>query len=347
MKIINAIHAQLIGGVDQVFRNYTQILVKNGHDVGLLVSDNGNDDYATDDVKKVFKLKNSSQISDLFNLLKIVFSFKPDIIICHSKRLMRWANILRVFNKLGISNVKSVAVNHGITFEKSLLCDYVININQQISDLVVEAGFNAEKSFILPNVIDVDQPYQEKTLRTPPTIAMYARVEKRKGFDILIKACEILATNGYDFKLKMGGFEVKDVYGWHSVKDIAKSHNIFDKCEFYGVVKDKKSFFEDVDIFCVPSREEPFGLVILESFLQSTLVISSNTDGGNFLINDKESGFLFENENALDLSEKLIEVFDNSSSYNDITKKAFLRLEKEFSFDLLEREMSDILQKIS
>lgn len=339
MKIINAIHAQCVGGVDQVFKNYTEILAKDGHEVALLISDNGNCKYEF--AKKIFKLKNHGQVFDFLNLLRIVLYFKPNIIICHSNRLMKWMRFIRLF-----SSVKSVAVNHGISFKNSLYCDYVISINQQIANLVVEAGFPAKNSFILPNVIKIDQLYLEKKLKPIPTIAIYGRVEPRKGFDILIKACEILAERKYDFKLKIGGFEVGAGYGWKNIQDLAKSCKIFDKCEFYGLVVDKKKFFEDVDIFCVPSREEPFGLVILESFLYSTLVISSNSDGGKLLITDGENGFLFENENFAELAEKISKIIDNSVIYSDITAKAFARLEKESSFDVLGRKMNKILSEI-
>lgn len=344
MKIINAIHAQEVGGVDQVFRNYSEVLIKEGHQLSLLISDNGNDNYNF--ATGIFKLKNNSQISDFFNLLKIIFSTKPDIIICHSKRLMQWMKFVKIFNKIGLIKVKSVAVNHGITFKKSLNCDFVISINQQIANLVVEEGFDANKSFILPNVIKCDQDYKAKTIKSVPIIAIYGRIEHRKAFDILIESCGLLAKENYDFKLKIGGFEVDEKYGWNKIKEFLKIHNIADKSHLFGIVRDKKSFFEDVDIFCVPSREEPFGLVILESFLNSTLVISSNSDGGKLLINHDHDGLLFENGNCQDLADKIKIILENPSLASNITKNAHLKLSKEFSFDILGQKFTKILQQI-
>lgn len=78
MKILNAIHAQNIGGVDQVFRDYFEVLTAQGHEVALLISNNGRDDYAA---KKIFKLRNLSQVFDFLHLLWIVHSFKPDLIL--------------------------------------------------------------------------------------------------------------------------------------------------------------------------------------------------------------------------------------------------------------------------
>ena len=338
MKILNAIHAQSIGGVDQVFRNYSEVLINNGHEVALLISKNGNENYQAG---KIFKLKNFSQVLDFFHLLFILAIFRPDVVFCHSNRLMKWMRFLRF-----LSPAKSVAINHGITFKNSLNCNYVISINREISDLVVAAGFDRAKSFALPNVIKIDQKYQEKTLKNPPIIGIYGRVEPRKGFDILIKAGEILAKNGQDFRLKIGGFEVPGGYNWQVLRDLAESCGISEKCQFVGTVLDKKKFFEDVNIFCVPSREEPFGLVILEGFLFSTLVISSDSDGGKFLIKNEENGLLFKSEDSAELAQKIAKILQNFTIYPKLTKQAFLRLEKEFSFDFLGREIEKILSEI-
>ncbi len=348
MKIINAIHAQSIGGVDQVFRDYTAVLAKHGHEVSLLISDNGQDSYQDDNIKKIFKLKNSAQIIDFFHLLLILIINQPDIIICHSRRLMSWSKSLKFFRKIGLIKTKSIAVNHGISFHKSLCCDYVISINEEICKMVVDQGFDKDKSFVLKNAININQTYHEKTLNNPPVIGIYGRIEPRKGFDVLLQACALLDKKGQDFRIKIGGFSTGgDDWGWKYINLYLEENNLFPKANKVGVVVDKQDFFKDVDIFCVPSREEPFGLVILEGMLHSTLVISSDTVGGKLLISNNENGLLFANENSEALAEKIMQVLNNPSDYNQITKNAFLRLEKEFSFDSLSRVMSEILQKVS
>ncbi len=341
MKILNAIHAQSIGGVDQMFRNYTKALQAKGHEVALLISDNSYNNYKILNVKKIFKLKNSSQIFDCFKLLWILVSYRPDVVICHSSRLMKWMRFLRFFTK-----AKSIAVNHGISFKNSLNCDYVISINQQIRDMTIAAGFASSRSFALSNIINIDENYQKKQIKKPPTIGIYGRVEPRKGFDILLKAVAILAQKNIDFRLKIGGFEVPGGYNWQVIKDLAAQLEIAQKCNFVDVVYDKKDFFKDVDIFCVPSREEPFGLVILEGFLYSTLVISSNSEGGKLLIKNNEDGLLFENENHEDLAQKIIFINDNQEKYCDFTYKAYLKLTKQFSQESFANNFEEILNAI-
>lgn len=338
MKILNIIHAQSIGGVDQVFRDYNSALISNNNDLAIVISDNGNDDYK---VPKTHKLKNINPALDIIHLLAIIYSFKPDIIICHSARTMRWMKIIRYF-----TSAKTVAVNHGITFQKSLNCDYVFSINKEIANLVVKSGKAKEKSIFMPNMIKIDHNFVEKKFHQPPVIAMFGRIEPRKGFDILIKAAGILKKQNIDFRLKIGGFAVND-YNEKTLYKIVEENNIENIYEFIGTVKDKKQFFSDIDILCVPSREEPFGLVIIESFVHSTPVISSNSDGAKMLIEDKKDGLIFENENAENLAEKIGFLIQNPEYSVNLAKQGFSKVKTEYSLEKVGKILQTELEKIA
>ena len=348
MKILNAIHAQGIGGVEQVFCDYQTALELAGHEVYLLISKNSNQEYQKKyQAKKLFKLKGYSQISDFLNLIWIIFLCKPDIMICHSRRLMKWCKILKIIFPKNFFKLKTVAVNHGITFDSSLNCDFIININQEINDLVIASNFNLNKSFVVNNAIKITQKYCQKNFNfNMPVIGIYGRIEERKGFDILLNAITIIIKNYPNLQLKIGGFEVNNNYNLQTIKDLAQKLNLLNNCQFVGVVIDKENFFKDVDILIVPSREEPFGLVILEGFANSTLVISSNTEGGKLLINDQENGLLFNNQNSEDLANKILWILQNPNNYLKLTKQAFFRLENDFSLSTLTKNLHQTLVKI-
>lgn len=348
MKILNAIHAQNIGGVNQVFKDYTQALQAAKHDVALLISDNQRCSYDED---KIFKLKNLSPLLDILHILWVFWKFRPDIVICHSPRLMYNMRLLR------FTGVKIIGVNHGTSFKKSLFCDYVISVNANIHDNVVQAGFDKNKAMVISNAIAIHKPYQAKPAYNTSnhiTIGTYGRLEAAKGFDIFIEAAAILHQklqgSNQDFRLKIGGFEVPGHICWDDMKALAKKHGILDKCQFVGLVVDKDDFFSDVDICCVSSREESFGLVILEGFLQSKLVMSSDTDGGKFLIKDGVDGILFKKGDPNDLANKIEKLLDGQSySVEDInlmTKTAFTKLENNFSLNSLKTKLDALLNKI-
>jgi glycosyltransferase involved in cell wall biosynthesis len=355
MKILNCIYAQSTGGVDQVFRDYNQVIQDLNHQLAIVISNNSHQNYSQ---KNIFKLNNYSQIQDLIHFLKIIFSFQPDIIICHSRRLMKWIKIIKIILPKKLIKFQSIAVNHGITIDCSFYCDYIISINQQIRQMVIEKNlaskknskpknFPSKNSFVVHNAINVNQPYQAKTFNyQAPVIGIYGRIEPRKGFDILFNAIAILNQINIKTSLKIGGFEVSDHYNLQTLKNLATDLKIIDQCQFVGLVFDKINFFKDVDIFCVPSTEEPFGLVILEAFLNSTMVISSNTDGGKLLIDHQKNGLLFENQSAKDLAIQIKWMIDHHPDYENFTKQGFQMLKQDYSLSSLKQKLDNIFKQI-
>ncbi len=103
---------------------------------------------------------------------------------------------------------------------------------------------------------------------------------------------------------------------------------------------------KDVDIFCVSPREELFGLVILKRFLYSTLVISSYTVGGQFLIENEKNGLLFDNKNPPELAKKIITINQEQEKYCDFTAMTYLKLTKQFGQNNFAKEIAKILQQI-
>lgn len=352
MKVLNAIFSKKIGGVAQAFCDYSEVLAKNGHEVQLVLQKGPEYDVSKLGAKKIHFLKSLSQITDFLHFLYIIKTFRPDIIISHNNRISKWMKFARFFTK-----AKSIGVNHGVGFKGSLNCDYTLSVNEEIRKMVTDSGFDQKKSFIIYNAIKIDQPFIQKEFpnKSKITIGAYGRIEAIKGFDILIKALSKIVKyfgESKKIRLKLGGFDVeKSGYGFSNLKELAIQVGVEENLKFVGTVKDKKSFFEDVDIFIVPSREESFGIVILESFLYSTLVISSKTQGAKIIINDQnensQNGILFELENFEDLSNKIINLLENPKKYKDITKNAYVKLQKEFSYKNLGQKLQIILDEIA
>jgi len=342
MRIINATFAQNIGGVNQVFCDYFEALKKSGHEVALVISDNNKCSYDVACEHKIYRLKNLTPVFDLIHLFFIILRFSPDVIFCHSGRITKLTKILQK-----IFSFKTINVNHGTTIKYSFNCDYAISVNKEINESLLKKGYEKNRAFIVHNAIDIVQKYSQKSLNIPTKIAMFSRIEIAKGFDVFLRAVKILIDEGYDISLKIGGFEVENSgYGIKNIMSLAKELGIENKIDFVGLVKDKKLFFQDVDIFCVPSREETFGLPIIESFLNSVIAVSSDTDGGRLIIKDSINGFLFAREDDRELAKKIAKIIDNPKRYNEITKNAYEDLKERFSYQSLSGNLNNILDRI-
>lgn len=100
-------------------------------------------------------------------------------------------------------------------------------------------------------------------------------LEDRKGQDVLIDALADLRGRGIDAALRLGGA------GGDGRADLlarAERLGVAEHIEAPGWV-DAVEFLAGLDVFCLPSRSEPFGIVLIEAMAQGLPVIASDVDG--------------------------------------------------------------------
>ena len=69
--------------------------------------------------------------------------------------------------------------------------------------------------------------------------------------------------------------------------------------------------WDSSEIFILPSKWEAFGIALLEAMARGNAIISSETEGGKFLVR-KENGFTYEFGNIKQLKEKLSMLIKNT-----------------------------------
>ena len=115
-KLSGDIH---IAGVEKVFVDYSELLVKAGHQVLSIVKPKMA--YKSNLIKCGSKLLevNAKGYVDILSIGRIMFNilrFKPDVIVCHSGRALFMAKLASILFK-----IPTVAVNHGSNSNKFLI----------------------------------------------------------------------------------------------------------------------------------------------------------------------------------------------------------------------------------
>jgi glycosyltransferase involved in cell wall biosynthesis len=64
------------------------------------------------------------------------------------------------------------------------------------------------------------------------------------------------------------------------------------------------------------------------------------------LIKNNIDGLLFKNEDATDLAQKIIYIYENQERYCDLTRNAYLKLQKEFGIEKLSDNLAEAFKKI-
>ncbi|HHR5859944.1 TPA: glycosyltransferase [Providencia alcalifaciens] len=146
--------------------------------------------------------------------------------------------------------------------------------------------FPHAKIKIIPNGIDLEEYAKEPSISQKDwyekhnisgddnIIISMGRIEEKKGFDILIKSFNHLLKEKPNSTLLIAGPD----YGFQkNLLKLVKELNLIEKVKFTGTLSgdDKLAFFKYANVFVLPSHNENFGNVYLESLASGTPIIAS------------------------------------------------------------------------
>lgn len=133
----------------------------------------------------------------------------------------------------------------------------------------------------------------------------------RKGLDILIRAFAILKRP--DILVHVGG----DGTLLDGFKKLATDLGVTGNFVFHGSIDPGKvpDFLSSLDFFLLPSRDETFGVVVIEALACGLPVIATKCGGPDEIINDS-NGILIQVEDIQGLAEAIKKMSAGLSSYN-------------------------------
>jgi glycogen(starch) synthase len=116
------------------------------------------------------------------------------------------------------------------------------------------------------------------------------RVVENKGFDLLIEAFASVAASHKDVDLVVGG----DGSALSSLRELAAHLGIADRVRFPGRLSriEVVAAMTQAEVFVMPSRVEPFGIVILEAWRAGLPVVATSNGGPAEFMHDGEDGVL-------------------------------------------------------
>ncbi len=305
------------------------VMYKNfDYDASIVTYQNGTYPYLDNEVAGL-KLEYLSRIhndssKDVIEYLKLN---AKDIDIIHLfhwiPRTFDWINIYQELNPKGKVYLKLDATEsilnmdivgcagtwllnilkkcHVVSVETLDLCQ-CLNDNWPIKVEYIPNGFHE----IHKNPV----AYQEKenTILTVGRIGTY-----QKASEVLLEAFNQAHTHMKNWNLKLVG---PITPGYQQVIDNYLNQNpaLKDKILFTGAIADRAMLeheYSKAKIFCLPSRFESFGIVLIEAAKSGCYLITSNVTSAKDLTDNGRYGSIFEIDNTNQLAEELIKASTN------------------------------------
>ena len=147
--------------------------------------------------------------------------------------------------------------------------------------------------------VDMENPAASIKKNPAPKIGFMGRMEPVKGIDLLIEAADKLKQSGLSFSMELAGGD------GGAYRETVHAKGLSEIISFPGWHDRPEEIYAHWDIFCLPSRNEPFGLSLIEAMATGIPAVASQCNGPADIIEDGVSGFLTPIENADALAEKL------------------------------------------
>ncbi len=108
-----------------------------------------------------------------------------------------------------------------------------------------------------------------------PVVLFLSRLHEKKGLDLLIDAFGIIRDSGSPARLLIAGVGTPDYEA--ELRKQVHERRLEDRIFFVGMVRGdtKLSLYQRADLFVLPTRQENFGLVLVESLACATPVVTT------------------------------------------------------------------------
>lgn len=152
-------------------------------------------------------------------------------------------------------------------------------------------------------------------------VGYFGRLDfKEKGIDILLEAFLNLSKINKDIFLLLIGNGVDET----KIRSFIAQNKL--NAKEMNSQKDIFNYFQLLDVFVLPSRVDPFPLVMLEVGLMKKPFIGSDVDGIAELIEHDKDGLLFEAGNSSDLENQILRIINNKKLANSLAEKLNMKV---------------------
>jgi len=310
------------GGMEELTFNIAKELKKRGHEIHIFTSDRKESNiFPKEETIDGIHFHRSK----LYFKYKYYLKFNPGLSFKHLKYKLDVLHVQsigfpfqdkavilrRIFTKTKLINTPHgpfMALDSYPLWQKILrniyrTIEYPINLLYHKSVQVNPTQYQWMQKFGLRNVKFIPNSIPESIFkRVKPQItnkfiiSYIGRVQKYKGLDQVIKILPDLIKIQPNIQFLIMGGEVDNEY--ERLTNIATELGVENHIKITGRVNEDEKLqgLDSSEIFILPSEWEAFGIVLIEAMARSCALISTKTEGGSFVVSEKE-GLLYEYQN--------------------------------------------------
>ncbi len=227
---------------------------------------------------------------------------------------------------------------------KKMLSNCFFHVTSEAEKIEILQLFQPEKIQVIHNFISFPTNFDFTTDKKSNTLKLLfmSRIDPKKGLEVLL---ESLVGINFPYHLTIAGAGEADYID--SLKKIVAKNSMQSLVTWIGF-QDQKSKFEVLqnhDLLILPSYNENFGNIVIESLAVGTPVLISKNVGLADYVMQNNLGFTFDN-NAEELQKQLKNSYKNSIYLDKIRNKAPQKIREDFAEDILIKQYINYYQQV-
>jgi glycosyltransferase involved in cell wall biosynthesis len=336
LRILNVMLGRGLGGLEQALLDYAVALTGCGHEVHTLI----HPDAALRPALEargmaLHSLPHAGAWDPLAatRLRLLLRRLRPDISIAHGNRAV---SLLRL---AGAAPVGAVLGNYKIK------CGGLAAAFCPTLDLrrhAVEQGLPGSCAYHIPYMVEVPPAPPQQTARVPPVIGTMGRFVAKKGFDLFIAALSRLRSNGTLFRAVLAG----DGPERAMLQRLSADCGLHDVLSFPGWEIDKRKFFGRIDLFCLPSHHEPFGIVLIEAMAHAVPIVATDSEGPMEILRHGVDGVVVPRGDSARMAEALAELIADPGEAGRLAANAHQRVLQTYAIPRVGERLDHAVREI-
>lgn len=362
-----AIVGVVSGSVLNFRKELIKTLVKKGHNVYVLVSDDDNKNdiemLGVTHVRYFVSRKGTNIFHDLktcINLYKIFREIKPDIVLSYTIKPVIWGGLAaRLYKR---TKFLALITGLGYTFEpggikKKLLTKVVINLykcalknsyavifqNEDNLSVFLESNIvvRSQTHVVNGSGVCIERFHMTEIPKDDVIFLTIGRLLGAKGLREFSKAAESVRAKvpGVRFQVLGPSDDGYDAISLEEIKNWTDSGAV----EYLGSAKDVRPFIAKASVFVLASYHEGLPRTSLEAMAMGRPLITTNVPGCKSTIHQGKNGFMVEAKNIEQLESAMLAMLELKEQWVEMGLYSRSLVEKKFSVNKVNDEMLKII----
>lgn len=283
MKVLHVITGLGVGGAEHQLRSILQH-TRHESDVVTLYNPGPVADMIRADGGSVRDLgmTSNTQLSALFRLRRLIRAGRYDVVHAHLYRSQIYGRpaawlaatpvVLSTEHSIGETHLERRPMTPGVRalyLGTEFLSDITIAVSPAVRDRLLKWGVRDRRVAVIPNGVDLQRVAFDETARDGVRaefgigadvylIGVLGRLDPNKQFDMVIAAAAPLLSDAVKLLIVGKGDERAHL------EQVAREHGVADQVIFAGERHDVAAMLSAMDLYLASSKQETFGLSVLE-----------------------------------------------------------------------------------